>query len=178
MGTVTRNFGHRFPKYVHNWIDVIHKSQNAPVPYPTMLHPEQKCAHFCSEWSPVGYGTGSLWDLWSWSVVCYVCKPGERVLNNSLTLQHLYELILKTIVPEVSPVANPWRRYQVETFSALLALCEGNQRSPVDSSHKGQWRGAWMFSLICAWTNGWARRRWFETPSRSLWRYRNALHGT
>ena len=21
---------------------------------------------------------------------------------------------------------------------------------------KGQWRGAWMFSLICAWTNGWA----------------------
>ena len=22
--------------------------------------------------------------------------------------------------------------------------------------HKGQWRGALMFSLICAWTNGWA----------------------
>ena len=29
--------------------DLIHKSQNAPVPYPTMLHSEQKCAHFCSE---------------------------------------------------------------------------------------------------------------------------------
>ena len=27
---------------------------------------------------------------------------------------------------------------------------------PVNSPHKGQWRGALMFSLICAWTNGWA----------------------
>ena len=29
-------------------------------------------------------------------------------------------------------------------------------RSPVDSPHKGQQRGALIFSLICAWTNGWA----------------------
>ena len=29
-------------------------------------------------------------------------------------------------------------------------------RSPVDSPHKGQWHGALMFSLICAWTNSWA----------------------
>ena len=27
--------------------------------------------------------------------------------------------------------------------------------SAVNSSHKGQWRGALIFSLICAWTNGW-----------------------
>ena len=50
-------------------------------------------------------------------------------------------------------------RHQMETFSALLALCEGNHRSPVDSPHKGQWRGALMFSLIGAWTNGWANNR-------------------
>ena len=29
----------------------------------------------------------------------------------------------------------------------------GIHRSPVNSPHKGQWRGALMFSLICAWTN-------------------------
>ena len=29
-------------------------------------------------------------------------------------------------------------------------------RSPVDSSNKGKWRRALMFSLICACTNGWA----------------------
>ena len=28
-------------------------------------------------------------------------------------------------------------------------------QSPVNSPHKGQWRGALMFYLICAWINGW-----------------------
>ena len=28
-------------------------------------------------------------------------------------------------------------------------------RSRVNSPHKGQWRGALMFSLICVWINGW-----------------------
>ena len=32
-------------------------------------------------------------------------------------------------------------------------------RSPVNSLHKGQWRGAFMFSLICAWINGWVNNR-------------------
>ena len=31
----------------------------------------------------------------------------------------------------------------------------GIRRSPVNSLHKGRWRGALMFSLICAWINGW-----------------------
>ena len=29
-------------------------------------------------------------------------------------------------------------------------------RSPVNSAHKGQWRGALVFSLICVWINSWA----------------------
>ena len=32
-------------------------------------------------------------------------------------------------------------------------------RPPVNSPHKVQWRGALMFSLICAWTNGWVKNR-------------------
>ena len=31
----------------------------------------------------------------------------------------------------------------------------GIHRSPMNSPHKGQWGGALMFHLICAWTNGW-----------------------
>ena len=42
---------------------------------------------------------------------------------------------------------------QMETFSTLLAICAGN------SPHKGQWRGALMFSLICAWIKGWVKKR-------------------
>ena len=49
----------------------------------------------------------------------------------------------------------PWRCHQMETFSALLAFVWGIHRSPVNSPHKGQWRGALMFSLICVWINGW-----------------------
>ena len=35
----------------------------------------------------------------------------------------------------------------------------GIHRSPVNSSHKGQWRGALMFSLICDRINGWVNNR-------------------
>ena len=42
----------------------------------------------------------------------------------------------------------------METFSSLLAFfVQGIHRSPVNSPHKGQRRGALMFSLICARTN-------------------------
>ena len=47
----------------------------------------------------------------------------------------------------------------METFSALLTLCEGDPRVTGGFPHKEQWRGAVMFSLICAWPNGWANNR-------------------
>ena len=34
----------------------------------------------------------------------------------------------------------------------------GIHRSPVNSPHKGQWREALMFSLICVWTNSWVNK--------------------
>ena len=47
----------------------------------------------------------------------------------------------------------------MDTFSALLAICAGIHRSPVNSPHKGKWCGALVFSLICAWINGWVNNR-------------------
>ena len=35
----------------------------------------------------------------------------------------------------------------------------GIHRSPVNSPHKGQWRGALLFSLICNWINSWIKNR-------------------
>ena len=52
-----------------------------------------------------------------------------------------------------------WWRHQMKTFSALLAICVGIHRSPVNSPHNGQWRGALMFSLICVWINAWVNNR-------------------
>ena len=44
-------------------------------------------------------------------------------------------------------------------FSCFLAFVRGVHRSPVNSQHKGQWREALMFSLICVWINGWVNNR-------------------
>ena len=71
--------------------------------------------------------------------------------------------------------AIPWWRYQMETFSMLLALCAGNSpgtgefplQRPVTPSfdvsfdmHLNKW-----FSK--------SKRQWFEMPSHSLWHYCN-----
>ena len=55
-------------------------------------------------------------------------------------------------------------------------------RSPVNSPNKGRWRGALMFSLICALNKRLSKQSlgwWFETPSRSIWRhcYDSYIHG-
>ena len=65
-----------------------------------------------------------------------------------------YWIIIKTHQTQIT-----WWRHQMETFSALLALCAGNSPVPVNSRHKGQWRGALMFSLICARINDWVNNR-------------------
>ena len=60
-------------------------------------------------------------------------------------------------------------------FPRRWPFVRGIHRSPVNSPHKGQWRGALMFSLIRLnkrLIKQW-RRRWFETPMRSLWRHYN-----
>ena len=44
-------------------------------------------------------------------------------------------------------------------FPRYWPFVMGIHRSPMDSLHKGQWRRALMFSLICAWTKGWANDR-------------------
>ena len=42
----------------------------------------------------------------------------------------------------------------------------GIHRSPVDPTHKWQWRGVLVFSLICTWRSGWANIEVpFEAPS-------------
>ena len=40
-------------------------------------------------------------------------------------------------------------------FPHYWTFVRGIHWSPVNSQHKGQWRGGLMFSLICAWINGW-----------------------
>ena len=65
-----------------------------------------------------------------------------------------------------------WWRHQMETFFALLALWTGNSSVTGEFALKDQWRGALMFSLICALNKRLSKQSWgwwLGTPSRSLW---------
>ena len=70
----------------------------------------------------------------------------------------------------------PWWRHQMETFSALLALCVGN--SPVTGAFSTQrpvTRSFDVFFDLCL-NKRLGKQSWgwrFEPPSRSLWRQRN-----
>ena len=44
-------------------------------------------------------------------------------------------------------------------FPCYWPFVRGIHRSPVNFPHKGQWRGALMFSLICVWINDWVNNR-------------------
>ena len=60
-------------------------------------------------------------------------------------------------------------RYNKAIFSAIMMtssngtifwpFVRGIHRSPVNSLHKGQRRGALMFSFTCSWLNGWVNNR-------------------
>ena len=60
-----------------------------------------------------------------------------------------------------------WRRHwfchddviKWKHFPRYWPFVRGIHRWPVNSPHKGQWRGALMLSLICAWINGWVNTR-------------------
>ena len=61
-------------------------------------------------------------------------------------------------------------------FPRNWPFVRGIHRSPVNSPHKGQWRRALMFSLICALNKRLSKQSWgwwFKTPSRLLWRHCN-----
>ena len=59
-------------------------------------------------------------------------------------------------------------------FPRYWSFVRGIHQSPVNSPHKGQWRGALMFYLnkrLSKQSWGW----WLETPSHPLWRHCNAV---
>ena len=50
---------------------------------------------------------------------------------------------------------------EMETFPRYWPFVRGIHRPQVNSPHKGQWRGAFMFSLTCTWINDWVKNREF-----------------
>ena len=104
-------------------------------------------------------------------------KGKEIIYDSFLTTTIYYEADHFKIIPwSVSTATMTWWRHQLETFSALLAICAGN--SPVPSEFPTQRPVTWSFYVyfdlrlnkrLSKQPWGW----WFETPSWSLWRQCN-----
>ena len=65
--------------------------------------------------------------------------------------------IFHSILIEVSVIHDDVIKWK--HFPRNWSFVRGIHRSPVNSPHKGQWRGDLMFSLICVWINGWVNNR-------------------
>ena len=48
---------------------------------------------------------------------------------------------------------------KLKHFARYRPFVRGIHRSPMNSPHRGQLRGASMFSLTCSWINGWVNNR-------------------
>ena len=57
-------------------------------------------------------------------------------------------------VPVMHDDVKKWKH-----FPRYWPFVRGIHRSPVNSPHKGQWRRALMFSLICVWISDWVNNR-------------------
>ena len=97
---------------------------------------------------------------------CYIYKfTGVRHvisyvhIGNVLDLQRgIISSVSHTIPCVIRAVVRNHRHDDVikwKHFPRCWPFVRGIHRSPVNSPHKGQWRGALMFSLICTWLNGW-----------------------
>ena len=95
------------------------------------------------------------WPLNRMRIHSLLGPANDEVPLWDISPHHCLYNILPVAVRMLPGSWTPWWRHQMETLSALLAFVRWIQRSPVNSPHKGQWRGALLFSLICSWINGW-----------------------
>ena len=91
--------------------------------------------------------------FWLHSVWWFPTKPhlGTRVHRPwSMHSQEICTLVCSGLHDDVIK----WKH-----FPRHWPYVRGIHRWPVNSLHKIQWRGALMFSFICAWINGWVNNR-------------------
>ena len=72
----------------------------------------------------------------------------QKMLWNRLAC--CWENVTATVIPCLMMTSSQWQH-----FPPYWPFVREIHRSPVNSPHKGPWRGALMFSLICVWINGW-----------------------
>ena len=108
---------------------------------------------------------------------CSACCTSEKRKSSGIfDILHLHTYCLISDIWD-GMWANAWWRHQMETFSALLALCAGKSQVTGEFPAQRPVTQRFDISLICT-LNKWLSKQscgwWFEKPSRSSWRHCNA----
>ena len=74
----------------------------------------------------------------------------NTILTNFVVYYHVPSRLRKYF-----HITEAWDVIKWKHFPRYWPFVQGIHRSPVNSPHKGKWRGALMFSLICVWINVW-----------------------
>ena len=121
--------------------------------------PQRSCVLYVMKGINLQWRVMALCQWWKYGTICSGQKrPVIRKLFswNVVFMKHLQAKKPLAYLDEVPE----FRRYHDDVikwkhFPGYWPFTRGIHRSPVKSLHKGQWRRALMFSLICAWINGW-----------------------
>ena len=89
-----------------------------------------------------------------WQFLQQVLKKSRHLISQTLCTIVCYQLPSSSKIQGVHDDVIKWKH-----FPRYWPFVRGIHRSPVNSTHKGQWRGALMFTLICARINGWVNNR-------------------
>ena len=93
------------------------------------------------------FDNGSIWIKWRCN-----SSAGQIAL-------HVLKKSLSTSTSATKELLEYYHDDVMKHFPRYWLFAQGIHRSPVNSSHQGQWRGPLMFSLICVWRNGWVNNR-------------------
>ena len=113
---------------------------------------------------PFQYTTDTSTDsFFSWSYECLVFGTWFTVLLRLLISKLTpVEKIIQTNT--INDDVIKWKH-----FPRYSPFVRGIHRLPANSPHKGQWRRTLVFSLICAWINGWVYNHETVELRRQLW---------
>ena len=114
-----------------------------------------------------------------WLQANSICKiMGKFQIGSQISLPLNIDIFLdilsKCVIWTMMQVLHDMMTSPMETFPRYWPIVRGIHRSPVNSPHKGQWRGALVFFFTFALTKPLSKQSWswwFKTPSRSLWHH-------
>ena len=93
--------------------------------------------------------------------------PTNHYINLVSPWIHTFPCILKSYIIQIYRYIAHVDVIKWKHFPSFKPFVRGILRSPVDSIHKCQWRGALMFSLMFAWLNDWVN----SSYAGDLWRH-------